>query len=226
MCIPGLDPITLAIMAASTAASVGGGMIQRNNAQNNALRSQQAQNQVLSQYLKQQKQYDAENRDKLNSTLDTYSPEAQSAAVDTAAADRTAAISDNAPVAENLTSTAATASAPKVVRDAVERAMAGAAADSADQSAAKSRVSAFGDSWLGNTFANQDAGRDIGVRNAFSRQDTALLPYQQQWAHIMSQKPDSGLGSILQGVGALGSMYASSLCYILIKRSSKRSVIW
>lgn len=43
MCIPGLDPITLALLAASTAASVGGGMINA-NIQNDAIQRQNEEN--------------------------------------------------------------------------------------------------------------------------------------------------------------------------------------
>lgn len=210
MCIPGLDPVTLALMAASTAATVGGGMIQRNEQQQNDLRSQQAQNKVLSDYLKQQDAYEKANREKLGDTLATYTPEEQAATIDTKAQERTAEAAANAPDATALTSTAATASAPKVVRDAFERGMGGAAADSAAQTGARSRMSAYGDSWLENIFANQDAARDIGMRNAFSRQDTALLPYQQQWMDVLARKPSSGIGETLQGVGALGSLFAGA----------------
>lgn len=213
MCIPGLDPIALAIMAASTAASVGGGLITNNNAQQNALRAQQANNAVLSKYLKQQKEYETKNRETLGQTLDTYAPEAQQQAMDQAANDRITAAQENTAggVATGApASSAATASAPKVVQEAFAKAMGDAKTSSDAQTAARSRMASYGDTWLDNRLANEDAGRDIGFTNSFARQDTALLPYQQQWAQQISQKPDNGLGSILQGLGALGSLYAGA----------------
>lgn len=211
MCFPGLDPVTLAIMAASTAASVGGGMINSNQQQQNALRAQQANNNVLSKYLKKQKEYETENRNTLNNTLDTYAPEQQQQSLDQAATNRIDAAEANTAGAQDsgaAASTAAVSSAPKVVQDAFAQALGSAKTASSNETAARSRMSSYGDVWQGNRLQNEAAGRDIGYRNSFANQDTALLPYEQQWAQMISQKPNNGLGSILQGIGALGSLYA------------------
>lgn len=98
-------------------------------------------------------------------------------------------------------------STSEVVKSDLASRMKEALTQGKDQAKAKAKLSAYGDSWLDQGFADTNAGRDIGVTQNFAAGNSAILPYAQDFAEQRAYRPISPLGGILQGLGGMmGSM--------------------
>lgn len=200
---------TMALLAASTAASVGGGAIARNEAEENNQRIADARNKVLENTLQRQNRLARENEKVLAQTVDRFDPQNQQQTATQAVEKRTADLTGNqvAP-APDAAEVPLAGNAPQVIKGAIAKRMLDAFNKSTDRAKTTAAASAYGDVWGGNSRDITGAGRNIDTTNSFSRSWAGLMPSLQDFAAYNANKPSSGLGQLLQGLGGLGAAFA------------------
>lgn len=200
----GLEALIPALISGGLSAA--GGAITANEQQKNAERQAQARNDELKRTL-------VKNDALANQSRDTF--DARQKLVQPAEADKSKLQAEQARTADanKAVDTALkdsiplSGSAPQVIQSDLAKKMGEVLAGSKKQAAAQSKLSGYGDMWLDQGFADQNAGRNLSVDSNFANGNMALLPYQQDFAETRAYKPISPLGGLLQGFGgAIGSM--------------------
>lgn len=205
------DPLSLALIAAGTAASTGGALYANNEANNNAEAQAQARMQELQKYQQKNAQYQKQAQDLLSNSIKGFDQPAQEQKLGNAQAERTQTISQA--LDKNATATTdvpISGNAPQVVGD--EIAKRAAAADSANQGAAAAlgRLGGYGDAMFGNQNDLLNSGRNMDIINNFAKSDLEMLPYYQDFAQLRAYKPSSGIGQLLQGLGSVATAAGGS----------------
>jgi hypothetical protein len=205
------DPISLSLLAASTAASVGGGMIENNEAQRNMNAQADARNQVLDAFLKKQSGYQDQNTATFNKQADTMTAD-ENAKSQTAAVDNRNQAIDRATGGQPASAEAIplSGSAPSIVKQEIAKRVGDAFAAATDNVKKQAKAASYGDVFQKNNIGIQQAGNDIGTTNTFARDDAALLPARQDLAATAAYKAPSGWGTVLKGLGTVGSLAAGS----------------
>jgi mannose-6-phosphate isomerase-like protein (cupin superfamily) len=194
---------TLATAApyAATAATVAG-----TYAQNRQARAQQEElNRQQQAEAMRQRQMQEEANQRISQAQQEFSPENVSKALGTAYADRSAAMAPVAPQQQSYE--AHTASAPVEVKSDAERQEAAALAKVGQEGNARAKLGAFGDLSLGQSFALNRAGQDIGRIRGFSQGSTAVHPHELQGAARAGRRWGAA-GDIANTLGHLGSLYS------------------
>ena len=215
------DPISLAVMAASAAASAGGAVMQnqaQNRAQKHAAHADAAEAQkrreVMQATREKLKKHAEENQRTVSQTVQRVdqSGDTQQMA-EQSRIQQAQAIQDATPVAQAPTLGGA---APSVVQDEYNKRLGTARGEVAQRGAAQAKLAGFGDMLFRNDLAAQDASRRIDTTNNFARGDLEILPYEQDLEAYIARPPARGggngasLGAVLQGLGQLGGAYAGS----------------
>ena len=201
------NPIALATMAASTAASVGGGLMSSNSTLNNAKAQADAANAQLQASLQKQAGYSAQTEGDFNNNLAKYTPDAQSAQLANAQGSRGAA--NVAAITGPDMSTPANAPAADT-QDLAKRM--GAVLDYAKTNAKnQGNLSGYGDTWLQNNLANAETNRQMAPVEQESQLEASLLPQRQQIAEAGAYTTPSPWGAILSGLGGIGAGLAGSM---------------
>jgi hypothetical protein len=205
------DPVSLALMAASTAASVGGNVISNNEAEKNMKAQQVARNQVLDQFLKKQNGYQDQNAAAFDKQTDSMSAD-QNAQSQTEAVDNRNAAIERATGTEPTSASAIplSGSAPSVVKQEIAKRVGDAFTAATDNVKKQAKAASYGDVFAKNNIGIQDASNNIGTTNSLARDEAALLPARQDLAAATAYKPPSGWGTILSGLGTVGSLAAGS----------------
>jgi hypothetical protein len=205
------DPISLSLLAASTAASVGGNAISSHEAEQNMKAQQAARNQVLDQFLKKQRDYQDQNTAAFNKQTDSMSAD-QNAQSQTEAIDNRNAAIERSTGSEPTSASAIplSGSAPSVVKQEIAKRVGDAFTAATDNVKKQAKAASYGDVFQKNNIGIQEAGNNIGTTNSFARDDAALLPARQDLASAAAYKAPSGWGSVLSGLGTVGSLAAGS----------------
>lgn len=203
------DPMT-ALAVASVGASIGGSMIQSNEAAGNQARAITAKNEATARNIAAEQQLQDRSSNVFNTTLKPFQGDGPSQALQTAQAANTNTIAANAPTTAALTAGATTGNAPKVVQDDAAGSVAGRQKNIADKGAA------FGD-LLGYGSANQATGRalgdsalQLGTVGDFAKGRAMVGQAQMESDVANSQHPMSPWGDLLKGAGQLGGFYAGT----------------
>jgi hypothetical protein len=209
MCIPGIDPVTLAIALGSAAASSVGSMVSANEAAANNKRIARARNQELSNTLNSNNKLSQEATDILQQRLDKAAPEEQQ----TQTQDTQQKLQQDFTKAVDTTPTidpGISGSAPEVVKTEMAKRLSDSLGKARTSAQNLGKLNAYGQNVFNNNLATQQAGRDISVPVGFARSNMDLLPALQDLAGMSADRPSSGLGSLLQGLGAAGGSIAGS----------------
>jgi hypothetical protein len=205
------DPVTAALMAAGTAASVGGGLVARNEGVKNNSRIAAARNQELRDMMTRQSQLEQGNRDAVNKTLTKFQQPAQDAALANATNTRTNdAVGNITPVSTATSEVPLAGNEPQVIKSAMASRMADAFGKSTDLARARAKLGSYGDTLGANNREVGAAGRIVDTGNNFSRQEAALLPARQDLAGYIASKPPSGIGETIQALGQLAGSAAGA----------------
>lgn len=203
------DPVSLAIMGGGMAAKLGGDLISRRDAIENANAIAEARNSVLLKYLSDQKKLEQEGRGYLKTTLDTYAP--GNTQLPDAQAARTGVITSTMGGPSDPGDITVSRSAPKNVRGTIAKRMLASFEDATERAKAMGSLGGYGDQWSNNNAGIVDTGRRINTLNNFSRGNSGILSSQQDLAQIgATQQPSiwgpvlSAGGSLLMNVGAGG----------------------
>jgi hypothetical protein len=212
--------IEIALLAGGAAASAGGAMISRNEAQKNAAAVALARNQELRDSTARQRRYEDRSRTEgVQKALDRFSPEEQAKAQADETARRGEAITDAVtPSAgvEDIPLATGEDNAPTVVKDQIGQKLRDVFNTATDRAKLSAKPLSYSDVLAGNNVALTNAGRVVDTGNSFARQEAAILPSQQDFAAYEAQKSPSIWGPLLTAAGtaaagAGGSGYLSKL---------------
>jgi hypothetical protein len=201
--------LEIAALAASAAATVGGGMYNARQAEKAQANEVAARNHALALEQQRQQKYQQEQDVNRTNLLKQTEQPAQEKRQAENEAQRTQEITAALPEG-TAGDIPLQGSAPEVVKSELAKRMLEAHQGSTERAKSQARLSAFGDSWLQNGFDANDVARKVDTVNNFSRGQAALLPASSQMYASMSQKPPSQLGNIMQGLGGVGAMAVGS----------------
>ena len=177
-----------------------GGMVTANEDQKNADRIARARNQRLQAALKRNDEYARVARERFDSRTDGQAadPEGDLNAAKTGTGE---AIAANIETPDYEAGAPISGSAPPIVRSALAKKMLDTFQQSTTQAKALGALGGYSNYWFDQGVDTTGAGRDIGIQNDFSRGNMAILPYEQDFAEVQANKPRSGLGGLLSGLG-------------------------
>jgi hypothetical protein len=173
---------------------------------NQNLAAEQGRNAVLQNFLKTQKDYQANNQSELNTAIaaDAQPKLAADQAASTASRMQNADNSVSNVITPNVAPPSSTGSTTEQ-NDLNARTAAGIGRAAA-VTGANATLGAYGDTNAAMTNSALTAGRGIDTTNSFARGDAALLPSEQQFADFSARaqnpvQPVSTWGSSLSGLG-------------------------
>jgi hypothetical protein len=206
------DPVTLGVMAASTAASVGGNVLSRKEATDNANNVSNARNAVLQDNLKRETAFGDQNADTLKGVIAKFDPGVQTGALDTAQSNRVATVNavQKAPGTADVDGIPLMEGTPNLVKSQIAQRMLDAFQKSSDVAKARAKFAGYGDVAGANDRTIQAGGRNIDTVNDLAKGQAGVLGSEQDLAGASVNKPPSGLGAILSGAGQLGAAYAGA----------------
>jgi hypothetical protein len=205
-----MDPITMLLLGGSALASVGGGILSRNDAMSNAQAEARARNQILSSKIGNLEGiYNNTNKPAFDSLMAGYSPGAQSAGLASSQDKRAGANAANVS-ADNASSIPISADAAPAVKAAYARKMQDAVDYATNYAKSQGKLGGYSDQWFNNNLNNQEAGRQIGFGNSLAEGQKSLIGPEQDAAAAASYKTPSIWGPALQGLGSLGAAYAGA----------------
>lgn len=202
------DPVT-ALVAAGTAASVGGGVWQSSRAASDINRANQARSEAAQAELARQKGYRQESQALLDQTRQNVSRETYSQTVADAIAKRMAG-AQNVASSPADTAVALRANAPQIVTQAHSTGQQGARDDSAARTAALAALFGNSDALAGQNLAQGRSGADIRLLSTLAGRSAGLNNYEQQIAAQNAQKGPSVGADILGGLGQMAMMIGLS----------------
>lgn len=202
------DPITLGIMVASTAASVGGAGIAAGEAAKNNNRIAEARNKVLRDTNLRNMALGEKNRALLDARVAEMAPQNTAEALAAAQQER----GDNLEAAISTTPTEVplAGDAPQVIKSELGKKLAETFAKSKASARTLGNIGGYGAQMQDQAIADAGVTRGINTNNNFVGGNMRMLPYLQDYAEYGASKPSSGLGQILQSLGMMGSMYAGT----------------
>lgn len=192
--------LPLLALALGTGASFVGNRMAQNEAEEAAQREKAARDAELMEILQRNRQDADANYQTFQSRLSELQPMPQQIAQDEAATDRASPV-QNAVMEFDDVDIPLSGSAPKIVQSQLANAMKDAWDKSTDHAQKMAKLGAYSDHWFNQGLATNEAARDIETRNRFARERTAMLPAMQDFAAYDAQKPRSGLGELLSGIG-------------------------
>lgn len=191
------DPVTLGISAALGAA---GKIVGGSESYNAAKREAAARNAVLADTLAREKGFAGQNATQLEGNVAHYAPGAQDAQLAAAQGGRTATSVGNMTMDNG--SVPFTADAPPAVKSELAKRMLAVHDAAVDRATKSARVGGYGDTWLKNNLATNEADRNIGVTNNFANGEKAILAPQQDAAAAGVYKAPSVWSTLLGGASS------------------------
>jgi hypothetical protein len=201
------DPITLAIMAAATAASVTGAGIQSREAIDNANRIAKARNARLEQMRTENQKFNDQSREIFNQRVADIDG-GVNANLGVAQAETTAGIQGNLPAPE--TEAPVDGNAPQVVKSDFAKKMADTFRQSTERAKAQGKLQGYSGYFAKQGTDDEAARRGIGVNANFAAGNMGILPHIQDLAEVQAFRSSSGLGEAMQALGQVAGGYAGT----------------
>jgi hypothetical protein len=201
--------IELALAAGAMGLSAGGGMIARNEANNDAARMMNAKNEELKQVLAREEAFQKDNYANFDKTLGNFAQPKQEAAV----ADATTQRQDAAVANMKAPDVAASeiplgGNTPEIIKSSIAKSMSDAFSKTTQLARDRAKLGAYSDVWGGNDRNVTNTGLGVESNNAMSRSWASLLPSLQDFAAYAAHKPSSGLGETMQVIGNMMGGFA------------------
>ncbi|MEP6827744.1 MAG: hypothetical protein ABJA10_06690 [Aestuariivirga sp.] len=200
------DPITLGIMAAGTLASVAGGGISQREQTDNNTRIADARNKALSDTNARNMERAAQSREALSKQLSATTGQAADQGLQDKQQQAVQAIQGN--MAPSVDEPSLDGNAPMVAKSGLGKAISDAAAKSKAKGAAQGNLLGYTTLGRDNAMGDQNLGTSINTNNNFVRGENEMLPSIMDYEQIKANKPSSGLGELLSGLGSAASGYA------------------
>ncbi len=199
MCVPGLDPITLAI---ATAAAAGGSAINSYESNQNQKRMIDARNASTMAELERQRGMQAQANKVFDDSLNKFTPDQQAQALTDAQTTSTDALRGAAPTAESVGSISS-AAAPTVVKTAEDKKLADAFGRIDNRNSALGKLTGWDQRAFGNNLNLNQSGRDLNLISDFAKTSAAVNGIEQAAASKNAFRPNSGLGDLLSFGGQM-----------------------
>ncbi len=200
--------LEIALALGSTALSTVGSAMAASEQQRNNERQARARNQELSNAMARNKELSQEAITSLNSRVADAAPEAQKEQTQTAQDALVSSLSEAARVPE--VDTGISGSAPEVVKTEMAKRLGESLGTARTNAENLGKLGTYGQMMFNNNMANQQTAQDIALPVGLARSNMDILPGLQDLAQISANKPGSGLGQVLQGLGNLGASAAGS----------------
>lgn len=200
------DPMT-ALAVASVGASIGGNILQSNEAAANQANAINAKNKSVADQFAQQAALQKKATDVFDSTLTNFQGDKPAENLASNQAANTAAIANNAPTAASL-APITTGAAPKVVQDSEKQSVADRIRKIGQFGANLGNLTGYDTANAAAARGLKDAGLNIGTIGNFAQEDANVGNAQMNANIANSQKAPSPWGDLLSGAGQLGSVYA------------------
>lgn len=200
MCVPGLDPITIAALAASAAGTALTGY-EQNQTQNAMIGARNSATQA--ELLRQQdfqRQADATHQ----ATMTKFKPEQQAKDLTTQQATATENYTANTPSAATTT-TPTSAGAPRVVQDAAAKSAGDVFRRASNYNAALGNLTGYDQRFFNNNLNLNSSARKLATTSDFARTSAAVNGIEQNAAYRNAFRPNSGMGDLLQFGGNVGA---------------------
>jgi len=224
------DPVSLTLLAASTAASAGGSILE-GNAQSDFVRQNldadmtemrqsveeaRLRNEVADRYRETARKFGEENQTNFNAGLGSFMPDAQAARMDAATADRGGTVASAIGQPPSAEATPFRAGTPDAVKATHAQRVGDAFARAQTQGAAGAKVGAYGDTMAENQRTVGGTGQKIETVNTLAKGNAALLPHEQDLVGYQARKPIfrpaapqvSPWAPVLKGAGRIGGAMA------------------
>jgi hypothetical protein len=202
------DPITIALMAAGTAASFAGTGIAKREAQRNDSREADARNRVLQETLRKNDQHSADSRAAFQRRVTESMQGGADEKLQEAQTNQTTALESNL----NTTGAEAPLSgdAPQVVKSTMAKSLKDSFAESMQKAKTAGKLGGYSAQSRDNAIADSSLGDTINQNNGFVRGNMGVMPYLQDYAGLKVRKPSSGLGEMIAAAGQMASSAAGS----------------
>jgi hypothetical protein len=198
----------LAALVASAAIGAGGSMFNAQQQQERQNDASEAASKATLDNLARQKRQGERSAQLFAEAVPTQSRPAQDAALQDATDTRLTAMKANLGPATDTDYAPTSASTPKVVGQAGDRAAAEGRKKVDAEAAALAKLGGWGDAQQGNRIGLGRTGGQIRENNSFVQGIANLLPQEQQVAvDKITGKPLSPVGDIMQAAGQAGTMY-------------------
>lgn len=188
--------------------STAGSAMAASEQQRNNERQARARNQELSNAMARNKELSQEALSALDKRISDSSPEVQQEKTQTAQDALVNSLSEAARVPE--VDTGISGSAPEVVKTEMAKRLGDSLGTARKNAENLGKLGTFGQMLFNNNVANQQTAQDIALPVGLARSNMDILPGIQDLAQISANKPGSGLGQVLQGLGNLGASAAGS----------------
>src|SRR5258708_3766929 len=193
--------VSVGLMAAGTAASVGGGIMGRNDALANAQAQAEARNAVVRDAIGKLNVFGAQNRGTFDANMTNYDPATQAAQLQSAQ-DTRSGNNVNAITTQDPNATPIQADASPATRADLAKRMLAVHDQAVGRAKSMGQLGGYSDQWINNQLGNAQAGRDIGVVNNFAEARNALVQPEAALAAAAAYNTPSLWGALLSGAGS------------------------
>jgi len=202
------DPITLGIMAAGTAASVaGGGMASAEQANNNT-NIAAARNKALQEANAKNLAISGKSRDAMGKEIAATTGSADAAGLAGAQGGAVSTITGNMTPEANMPTLGS--DMPTAAKSGLGTAIQNAMAKSRDKATAQGNLLGYATHGRDVAESDKDLASGINMNNDFVHGNMAILPSIQDYEQIRANKPSSGIGELLQGLGSMAGSVAGN----------------
>ncbi|MEM8773841.1 MAG: hypothetical protein AAGF53_02345 [Pseudomonadota bacterium] len=200
------------IEVALAAASVGGGLLQRQAEQDRQKAIRDAENRELDEFRQRNKERSDKAYELFAGREDQIQPEQVAQQQSDAETNRTEKFDEAIDQSRSTTPAPVKGSAPTLIGDVFSSEEKKGIDKSKSRAAARAKAGSFGDTLFNQSILNADAGRKIATIGNLSQADAALLPNLQTLAghSAGAGKGYSLFGDILSGASAGGGFLAGA----------------
>lgn len=202
--------VGVAVAGAGAAATIGGGIVSRNEATDNARRQAEARNAKLRANQAILDSFAGDNAKTFGDNIAGYAPEAQQQRLETSQGHRGDVNADNISDLDP-NSVPITADASPAVRSEIAKRMLAVHNGAVERAKSFGKLGGYTDAWAANELGNQQAARDIGVNNNFAEGRKAMIGPEGDNAAAAAYQTPSIWGPLLQGAGSLASMAGGAM---------------
>jgi hypothetical protein len=227
-----MDPVTIALLAASAAAGGISGAAKNNTAAGNRVAeigyqtqnmqqdadAASARNRVLGDYLGRQDQWIAQNQGDLNTGIAKFLPDVQQTQQAGLEAARGDSINGALGASQGTNGVALRTNAPSFVTDAIAKKVAEAHEVARDSGMRLAKMGSYGDSWNQNNRNIVGTAHNIDTTNTIAKGNAALIPQAQGLEEFIARKPiampiparNPWWTTVLDGVAKVGGAAAGA----------------
>src|SRR5690349_15064691 len=196
MCVPGLDPVTLAL---TTALAAGGAAINGYEQNQTQKRMIEARNAATQAELQRQQKLQQQSQAVLDNTMHDFTPQSQADNLAQAQTASTNAFTANTPAVSSASFV--TPDAPRVVQDAADKKVGDVFSRAGKLNTAFGNLNGYDRNFFNNNINLNNSARKLKTVSDFARTSAAVNGLEQQDAYNNAFRRNSGIGDLLSFAG-------------------------